>query len=190
MHGYLAVGATVLGTDVFDISRRAGRSEYIWGTIICNAYAYILPALIGVVFGPIFEVETVPNLFETIRLDTWSELGVSAVCLSLITALATLHAMVATTTLTVRRLHDFGLSGLLFLLAAAILLSLNSFIDQSAQALLRVSSDAWKLHPADPIITMLLWVTLGFPRGSEKPNRWGDCPATWPLKRASGKLEN
>lgn len=185
MRKHLSIGITVLGVDVLDFSRRAGRSEYAWGTIICNIYAYAIPALASLVSIRIWGQQTVPRLVDIITgNDSPAEGGILA--MSIFIFLVSIHALVASIALTVRRFHDFGLPGILVLIAAAVLIYLNIVIDHYAQTLINASDEAWKLNPANQMISTLIWLVFGIPKGNSKPNRWGSRPASWPLEQASG----
>ncbi len=184
MRKHLSIGITVLGVDVLDFSRRGGRSEYLWGTVICNIYAYAVPALASLVSVRIWGQQSVPRLLDIITGHE-SPIDSGMLALSLIIFLASVHALVASIALTVRRFHDFGLPGALVLVAAAVLISLNMVVDHYAQGLIDASDEAWKLNPANQMISTLIWLVFGIPKGNAKPNRWGDRPASWPLEHAS-----
>lgn len=94
---------------------------------------------------------------------------------------AILHAFLAFVSLAVRRLHDLGLPGwyLLVMLAVTLLVGL------AIQVIFGSSMHPLHWLPVGLVLSLVLYVVPGIPKGSPKPNRWGERPATWPPEERS-----
>lgn len=162
----------VLWSDILRVSRRAGRYEYLWGVAISSLlYPFIVQTILliavelFVASGPVSEYPPKPT----------SELSPSFIVLAALQTAIGLHVLLAFATLSVRRLHDLGLSG--WYLAALVPIYVAAAI---IVGVFGVSPAALQWYPISMLIGVAIFLALGIPKSSDKPNRWGKYPGTWP----------
>lgn len=173
MNRLLSLTATVLWHDLLRTSRRAGRYEYLWGIAIsCLIYPLVVQLIVTIATLALVGLDGLA--FRGTAPASGMPLGIMV--FGALQLAVTLHAFLVFVTLAVRRLHDLGLHGWVLLVMFAV----TFLVGAASYSILGIQMHALQWHPVGLAVSLVLYLALGIPKGSQNPNRWGERPATWP----------
>lgn len=170
MRRFLYHTTTVLWSGLLNVSDRAGRYEYIRVVAIsCFLYPLVAQLLLAIIFGNVIGLDVSGE-------QEYSSMPPGVKIYEALLQLIHLHALFAFITIAIRRLHDMGLSG--YFLFVVILATVFALFIASELGVLKPILPGQFL--TDMAISLFIFLILGIPGSSAKPNRWGERPSAWP----------